>query len=138
MPEKWKRSEDPHLSNYEISSEGRVRNHYTGRILKQRLNKGYFIISLRNKTFSVHRLVALAFVPNPDPKTRTWVDHEDRIRTHTVASNLRWLTPVESGRNRNCAATKARVPAWAIEKIVCLYQAGHSLEEIRLKIRNGG
>ena len=46
-----------------------------------------------SKTMGVHRLVAMAFVPNPEPETRTLVLHNNDIRDCNVYLNLRWGTP---------------------------------------------
>ena len=55
---------------YEISNTGKVINIKTGHILKQHKDKdGYWVLSLKRdkyKTYFAHRLVAQAFIPNPD------------------------------------------------------------------------
>ena len=47
----------------------------------------------------VHRLVALAFIPNPDNKQ--FVDHIDTNKLNNNASNLRWTTISENANNPN-------------------------------------
>ncbi len=79
--------------NYEISDEGQVRNMKTGRILKPSCNSdGYYQYSLRynGKQYSskAHRLIAEAFIPNPDLKPE--IDHIDRNKTNNNILNLRW------------------------------------------------
>ena len=102
--------------NYEISNMGNVRNKRTGLILKHRLNNtGYYSVGLsisgKSKMFSVHRLIALHFIPNPHNKQ--FVDHINRIRTDNSINNLRWATPSENNMNssvqRNNKSTKTGV-----------------------------
>ena len=71
-------------TNYSINKDGEVRNDITGRIKKPSTNKknGYLIIDLykdnNSKKVPVHRLVAEAFIPNPENKAT--VDHIDGNR----------------------------------------------------------
>lgn len=48
--------------------------------------------------FSVHRLIAETFIPNPDNKPT--VDHIDRDRTNNHITNLRWATMKEQMQNK--------------------------------------
>jgi hypothetical protein len=89
--------------NYEVSNRGNVRNKKTGRILKLNNEKwGYKTVSLCNfdnkKTFKVHRLVALSFIPNFDNKP--FIDHIDRNKQNNIITNLRWVSTSENGMNR--------------------------------------
>lgn len=47
---------------------------------------------------TIHRLVALHFISNPNSKKE--VDHIDRNRTNNHISNLRWCSSMENGRNK--------------------------------------
>lgn len=49
----------------------------------------------------LHRLVALAFNPNENPKERTQVNHIDGNPANNAASNLEWVTPAENVRHAN-------------------------------------
>lgn len=80
---------------YEVSSEGRVRNVKTGRILKPGNNgRGYLYVCLYKngavKNHCLHRLVAQAFIQNPNKLPE--VNHKDEIRTNNNLDNLEWCT----------------------------------------------
>ena len=94
---------------YEVSNMGRVRSvdrvvgnrKYAGKILSLRTAKsGYRNITLSKKgverTFRVHRLVAQAFIPNPDNLPE--VNHKNPIRLGGTdeATNLNWCTRMEN------------------------------------------
>ena len=91
------------FENYSVSDYGNVKNNRTGRILKPNYRKdGYMGISLvkeKNKsTQIIHRLVAKAFIPNPDGKP--CVDHINNNRNINHIDNLRWVSPFENQHNR--------------------------------------
>lgn len=84
---------------YSVSPNGYVVSHYTGRRMRSRAqNKGYQMLILRNKgkrkAMLVHRLVAMAFVPNPDDLP--YVNHKDGNKSNNCASNLEWCTASEN------------------------------------------
>ena len=88
--------------NYAVSSFGRIKNTYTGKILKGSVNsQGYLRVNLyedaNRKTHQVHRLVANAFIDNPDDKL--CVDHKNNDKTNNHISNLRFATSKENSRN---------------------------------------
>ena len=76
--------------NYEVSNEGQVRNKKTGRILKPWNNKGYFQVKILKKWFYIHRLVAVAFIPNPDNLPE--VDHINKNSQDNKVENLQWIS----------------------------------------------
>ena len=100
--EKWK----PVAGTYgllEVSSEGRVRsNMRDGRILKPSMDaKGYLrlhvTIKRKRYAFKVHRMVAEAFIFNPDNKPQ--VNHIDGNKTNNAVSNLEWVTNKDNVRH---------------------------------------
>jgi hypothetical protein len=91
---------------YMISNHGRVKSiRFPDRFLKPDIDKdGYESVKLQNEGESVKtkmrvsRMVAVAFIPNPDNKPT--VDHINRIKTDNRVENLRWATASEQSNNR--------------------------------------
>ena len=96
--------------NYLIFEDGVIINTDTGRELKPYLSDGYYIIGLykdaKRKFFKLHRLIALAFIPNPDNKP--CVDHINRNRKDNRIENLRWATSKENRRNLTCNSNSGK------------------------------
>lgn len=83
---------------YQVSSLGRVRSKKYGywKVLGQRnTNWGYLQVALckenKVKRFSVHRLVAQAFIPNDD-NSKTQINHIDECKQNNRVSNLEYCT----------------------------------------------
>ena len=57
-------------------------------------NRGYYSVGIKRKTFMVHRLVALAFLPNPENKP--FVNHIDGNKLNNHIDNLEWCTCKEN------------------------------------------
>ena len=98
--ESWKIVDD--FENYEVSSFGSVRNISTGKYLNGSPNKDDYLQVGLTKNGNVtkkliHRLVAEAFIENPDGLEQ--VDHIDRDKSNNNIFNLRWIT--RSGNNFN-------------------------------------
>ena len=84
---------------YEVSNTGLIRNKITGQLLKAHKDKkGYLRISLskNNKqvTVKVHRVVAIAFIENPDNLPP--VNHKDTNKENNTVGNLEWTTNYEN------------------------------------------
>ena len=86
---------------YQVSNIGRVRN-TSGKVLTQKTqNRGYRHVLLSNgkgkfKSKLVHRLVADAFVPNPNGFPI--VNHIDENKKNNCSNNLEWCTQSENMR----------------------------------------
>lgn len=88
--------------NYLISPDGRVFSLYTMKFLKLRVtNCGYNQVQLFNsegyKYFSVHRLVADAYIQNAENKPQ--VNHIDGNKLNNLAFNLEWVTASENQKH---------------------------------------
>lgn len=106
---------------YEVGNMGTVRSIerrvetlngtrvYKSKILSPGVQKtGYLYVTLskegKRKTFRVHRLVAMAFIPNPDNLSD--VDHIDENKSNNSVSNLRWQSHFDNSSRSNSGKTK--------------------------------
>jgi hypothetical protein len=102
---------DGYENLYQISNLGRIKSlshiNNLGKlrpecILGNRLSdRGYHTAVLydngKPKSFRVHRLVAFAFIPNPDNKPH--VNHIDGVKSNNLISNLEWVTISENQKH---------------------------------------
>ncbi|QIW89920.1 HNH endonuclease [Bacillus phage Izhevsk] len=94
--------------SYEVSNLGNVRSidrldsrgcNRKGKLMKPKTSKkGYIEVTLtknnKGKTYKMHRLVALAFIPNIENKPE--VNHKDGNKGNNKMGNLEWSTPLEN------------------------------------------
>ena len=96
------------FDNYSISNFGNIKNSKTNKILQQSNHKqGYKLVNLKKdgkwKIFTVHRLVAIAFLENLDNKKV--IDHIDNNPANNNVRNLRWCSQKDNQYNRDKTKT---------------------------------
>lgn len=124
---------------YAITSCGRVWSYRSKKFLKNQLDKGgyeYVNLKLKGtvKKEKIHRLVAQAYIPNPDNLPQ--VNHKDEVRNHNWVNNLEWCDAkyntrysqakkvecVETGQVFNCAEDAANFVNRSLDTMRgCLY-----------------
>lgn len=101
MKEVWKDIED-YEGLYQVSNLGRVKRVESDRVLKKfKYTGGYLKVTLSKNgvksNHKIHRLVAQAFIPNPDNKPQ--VNHIDEDKTNNRVDNLEWSTATENANH---------------------------------------
>lgn len=138
MEEIWKDIEG-YEEMYQVSNLGRVKGlertiirkdgkplTIEEQILKPSLDsRGYYFVSLTKnkqpKNYRIHRLIAEAFIPNPDNKPE--IDHINTVPTDNRIENLRWVTHKENMNNQT-----------TISKMSNSQQGKHLTQETKEKI----
>lgn len=137
--------------NYIVSDDGKIysmsnigRGKYHKEITQRENSDGYMVITVgkngKRTSARVHRIIALAFVENPDPEHLTEVDHIDRDRKNNHASNLKWISSFEnksqipfeerSRSHKHEANGRAKINMKDAETIRELYKNGKTISEI--------
>jgi hypothetical protein len=96
---------------YEISNHGDVKRLDTGKLISRKVEKNGYVrvhLSKNGKAESIllHRAVALAFVPNRNPKAFKTVNHIDENKQNNSASNLEWCDMSYQNRYGRGAETR--------------------------------
>ena len=128
--------------NYQISDCGKVRSNFISKDkskykeIKLQNNNGYKLVQLNNKDsklmFRVHRLVAEAFIPNPENK-RT-VNHKDGDKSNNSVNNLEWATHSENNKHafdKNLKENKKTYTKKDEMEIIRLKKEGFKIKEIK-------
>lgn len=132
----WKKIEG--FDNYEVSNYGRVKSlarvvncvhnsqsNKVEKILRPQIDNrgnGYKVVvlyqNLMPRRWSVHRLVARAFIPNPENKPQ--VNHIDFDTRNNMVSNLEWVTAKENIHHRfryGSGKTRGNLKEWEKQKL---------------------
>ena len=123
IAEEWRPVEE--APGYQVSSLGRVMGR-RGKLLTQTVNQfGYKTVSpyVGGKTLyrQAHRLVAQAFIPNPDGLPL--VNHKDGDRLNNVVDNLEWVT---AKQNAERIVKPAEDNARRSRKVIQVFPDGHT------------
>jgi hypothetical protein len=108
---KEERFKIPSHDNYEITKSGNVYSKTTKKWLKKRFTRGYHNVALYENGkityYSVHRLVAIVFLPNPN--NLPLVNHKDGNKFNNNVDNLEWISHSDNCKHaRDTGITSAR------------------------------
>lgn len=90
---------------YAVTEDGKIYSYRSKKFLKQKIDRyGYLIVNLsknkKAKSCKVHRLVANAYIPNPN--NYDTVDHIDSDKTNNRVENLQWLDNASNNSKGHC------------------------------------
>ena len=144
MTEIWKDVEG-YEGDYQISNFGRVKSFKSKLpyLINKFVNGGYYKLSLHKngvakRNVCVHRLVATAFIENPNDKP--FVNHIDGNKLNNRADNLEWCTPkenhehaskmglMERGEDRHCS----KLTTQGVLEIRKLYESEINISQRKL------
>lgn len=92
-------------TNYSIQIDGTVTNEKTGKVIKPCDNGiGYKYVKIKGRNHYVHRLVAFAFLPNPQNLNE--INHIDEDKSNNHIDNLEWCTHAYNVRYSCCKAVR--------------------------------
>ena len=118
----------PGYPHYKASSDGRIWSEYTHKYLisSKQFDTGYTSVELfengKGKRISVHRLIALAFLPNPN--NYPVVNHKNEIRNDNRVENLEWCTQQYNVNYGTCLEKRKRNHVYTPENLKKFTQAG--------------
>ena len=143
--EEWRVIDSLGNQHYFISNFGRVKNEGYYALCKNKngvsfteyvapaiktaslSSYGYYMYSIMRKRKSLHRLLAEAFIPNPENKTQ--IDHINTIRTDNRIENLRWVTCKENHHNPITESRYTKSQKRRMKSVVLLDECGNYVAE---------
>lgn len=145
-----------YLGYYEVSDHGRVRSldrripcgrWLVGQMMKTVPMKGYRVVTLCalgiHRQFKVHRLMGIAFLPNP--KNLPDINHKDGKKSRNLLSNIEWSTKGDNTRHSRrvlkcCCAEKNGRSKLTKHKVAAIRRAqrkGQSYDRLAKKFHVG-
>ena len=114
---------------YAVTEDGKVWSYKTNKYLKQMSDKdGYLQVNLwgnrKSNTKKVHRLVAEAYIPNPEGKPQ--INHKDENTKNNCVTNLEWVTNTENQNYGNHSINMGKsksIPVYCVELDTVYYGA---------------
>lgn len=79
---------------FEISNLGNLKTMRTNKLYTQHKNSSGYMCITKDKLYLIHRIVATAFIPNPENKP--FVNHKDGNKENNTVDNLEWVTKREN------------------------------------------
>ena len=81
----------PNIENYQVNNLGNIRNIKTKKILNAWVqNTGYLTVTLNRNKYSIHRIIAQTFIPNPN--NLPIINHKDGNKLNNKVENLEWCS----------------------------------------------
>lgn len=125
-----------YANDYQVSNLGEVRSLKNGHkhmmSLKHNKRSGYMYVILGYNgdsiTRSVHRLVAGAFIPNPDNKPQ--INHINEVKTDNRVENLEWVTTHENNEHSKHKRYKQLELCSADGELLATFTSGRALAEV--------
>lgn len=118
---------------YQINPQGEIWSCWYGTIMKPTISEdGYLRLNLKsaikkNNKRSIHRLIAIQYIPNPDNLPE--IDHKDRNKLNNSLDNLRWVSREDNRANRE---TKGNITTFQANGKTN-YKASYAIEKGNVK-----